>query len=63
MKPPFENHYTREQQRLIKVLAEYEKQDADTCADCGGEDCVCCEIYQDRQRWVSPDELFEGDDW
>jgi hypothetical protein len=20
------------------------------CADCGGEDCVCCEIYVEQQR-------------
>ncbi len=63
MKPKFENRFTALQQETINRLAEIEQQDADACASCGGEDCVCCEIYHDRQKWVSPEELFEqGDD-
>lgn len=61
-KPKFENRFTALQQETINRLAEIEQQDADICASCGGEDCVCCEIYHDRQRWVSPEELFEQDD-
>lgn len=52
---------TLEQQKLAKRLAEIEKSDADRCANCGGEDCICCEIYHDRQKWQSPEELFFGE--
>lgn len=63
MKHRFENRFTALQQETINRLAKIEQQDADRCASCGGEDCVCCEIYHDRQKWVSPEELFEqGDD-
>ena len=55
-----DNQYTRVQQEIISRLAEIEQEDADACASCGGEDCICCEIYHDRKRWVSPEELFEG---
>lgn len=47
-----------EERKLAERLAEIEQEDADRCADCGGEDCVCCEYYLDRQRWVEPAELF-----
>lgn len=60
MKAVFENRFTAIQQRVIGRLAEIEQEDADACANCGGEDCVCCERYVDRQRWVDEDELFEG---
>lgn len=63
MKPRFENQYTMVQQQIIGRLAEIEKEDADACAGCGGEDCMCCEIYHDRQKWVSPEQLFDGDDY
>jgi hypothetical protein len=53
-----DNQYTRLQQQIIGRLAEIEQADQDACNGCGGEDCVCCEIYIDRQRWVGPDELF-----
>lgn len=53
-----DRQYTRLQQELIGRLAQIEQEDADACAGCGGEDCCCCEIYLDRQRWVSPNELF-----
>ena len=61
-KPNFHDEYTYLQRQVIKRLAEIEQHDRDACANCGGEDCVCCEIYQDRQRWVSPAELFADDD-
>lgn len=62
-KVPFENHYTREQAKLINRLAEIEQEDADACASCGGEDCICCEIYHDRQKWKSPEDLFREDEY
>lgn len=49
---------TADQRRLAERLAEIEQEDADRCANCGGEDCICCEYYLDRQKWVSPEELF-----
>lgn len=52
---------TADQRRLAERLSEIEKEDADRCANCGGEDCVCCEYYLDRQKWVSPEELFSED--
>lgn len=61
-KPNFSDEYTYLQRQVIKRLADIEQHDRDACANCGGEDCVCCEIYQDRQRWVSPAELFADDD-
>ena len=61
-KPIFHDRFTALQRDLIQRLAEIEQEDADACANCGGEDCICCEIYHDRQRWVSPEELFEEDD-
>lgn len=61
MKPKFNNYYTPLQQSVINRLAEIEQEDADICANCGGEDCICCEIYHDRIRWKSPEELFELD--
>ena len=63
MKYIFENRFTALQQETINRLAEIEQQDADRCASCEGEDCVCCEIYHDRQKWVSPEELFEQGDY
>lgn len=61
-KAPFQNHYTRLQREIIGDLAEIEQEDANRCAGCGGEDCICCEYYHDRQKWVEPDELFADDD-
>lgn len=46
-------------QKLALRLAEIEQEDEDRCASCGGEDCICCEYYIDRQKWVDPDELFD----
>ena len=46
------------QRQTVRRLAEIEAEDADICANWGGEDCICCEIYQDRNKWVSPWELF-----
>lgn len=52
---------TAVQMQTLERLAEIEQEDAERCAGCGGEDCICCEYYQDRQRWVSPEELFSND--
>ena len=54
---------TRDQQKLAERLAEIEQEDADRCASCGGEDCICCEYYLDRQKWKEPEELFGEEDW
>jgi hypothetical protein len=54
----FRNILTRDERKLAERLAQIEDEDADRCAHCGGEDCICCEYYHDRQRWVSPEELF-----
>ena len=59
MKQVLGNQYTRLQKEIIGKLADIEKQDEYACDSCGGEDCVCCEIYLDRQRWVDPSELFD----
>lgn len=55
------NQYTQLQQSIIDDLATIEQQDQERCDNCGGEDCCCCEYYLDRQKWVSPEELFEDD--
>ena len=60
-KPKFANEYTTLQREIINDLARIEQEDADRCAACGGEDCVCCEYYHDRQKWKSPDALFAED--
>ena len=57
----FQNHYTRLQTEIINRLAEIEQEDENRCANCGGEDCICCEYYHDRQKWVEPDELFASE--
>ena len=54
---------TREQRILAERLSEIEKEDTNRCANCGGEDCCCCEYYLDRQKWQSPEELFFGDEY
>lgn len=54
----FTNYLTSVQRKTLERLAEIEQEDADRCAECGGEDCVCCEYYIDRQQWKSPEELF-----
>ena len=55
---PFKDMLTADQLKLAEKLAQIEEEDANRCANCGGEDCICCEIYHDRQKWVSPEELF-----
>ena len=52
------NQYTALQKDIIGRLAQIEQEDQDACDSCGGEDCICCERYLDRQLWVSPEELF-----
>lgn len=54
----FNNYLTSYERRTLNRLAEIEEEDADRCSGCGGEDCVCCEYYIDRQKWKSPEELF-----
>lgn len=50
---------TCDERKLAERLAEIEQEDANRCAGCGGEDCICCEYYLDRRKWQSPEELFE----
>lgn len=54
----FYDRLTGPDKKVVQRLAEIEKEDYDRCSNCGGEDCVCCNIYWDRQRWKSPEELF-----
>ena len=54
----FRDMLTRDEREIAERLAQIEDEDANRCAGCGGEDCVCCEYYHDRQGWVSPEELF-----
>lgn len=58
-KAEFRREYTAAQMKLLQQLAEMEKKDENRCKKCGGEDCICCEYYHDRRRWVGPEELFE----
>ena len=57
-KNEFRREYTAAEIELLGRLAEIEQEDEDYCSNCGGEDCVCCERYHDRQRWKSSNELF-----
>lgn len=50
--------YSNLQMSIINRLAEIEREDADRCESCGGEDCICCEYYIDRQKWEPPEVLF-----
>lgn len=58
-KNEFRREYTSAQMEVLARLAEIEQEDEDRCKGCGGEDCICCEYYHDRRKWVSSDELFE----
>lgn len=49
-----------EEKIVAKRLAEIEREDADRCERCGGEDCCCCEYYLDRQKWVEPQIYSNG---
>ena len=60
-KSEFRREYTSAQMQVLERLAEIEQEDEDRCKGCGGEDCMCCEYYHDRQKWVEPDELFESE--
>lgn len=65
-KSEFRREYTSAQMEILERLARIEQEDEDRCKGCGGEDCMCCEYYHDRQKWVEPDELFENemfDNW
>ena len=57
-KESFKDLLTYEERKLAERLAQIEEEDSERCANCGGEDCICCEYYHDRQRWVEPEELF-----
>ena len=57
-KTEFTNYLTSYQRATLERLAQIEQEDADRCADCGGEDCICCEYYLDRQQWKTPEQLF-----
>ena len=52
---------TSYEREVSNSLAEIEREDEERCKNCGGEDCCCCGYYLDRQRWVSPSELFGWD--
>lgn len=56
----FNTFLTATQKQVFGRLAEIEREDADRCASCGGEDCICCEYYHDRQKWVEPDEMLRN---
>lgn len=57
-KSEFYNKLTSTDKKTFDRLVEIEIEDERRCANCGGEDCICCEYYLDRQKWVSPEELF-----
>lgn len=57
-KMSFYDRLTESDKKVVRRLAEIEKEDANRCAHCGGEDCICCEYYLDRQKWKEPEELF-----
>lgn len=54
----FTTIYNSREMEIIKTLSDIEKHDADVCKGCSCEDRMCCEIYLDRKRWVTSDELF-----
>lgn len=54
---------TPEKRRVAERLAEIEASDREACSHCGGEDCICCPIYLDRQKWQEPEEFFASSDW
>ena len=57
-KKEFTDFLDRYDKALLEKLSDMEQEDADRCAQCGGEDCICCEYYHDRKKWKSPEELF-----
>lgn len=63
MQKQFTNFLSSYDKALFNRLAEIEKEDEDICSRCGGEDCVCCEIYQDRKNWKSPEDMLEGNSY
>lgn len=54
---------TAAQRQLAERLAEIEREDANACSNCGGEDCICCEIYHDRMCWQEPEEFFSDSEY
>ena len=49
--------FSRFEQEVFGKMAEMERLDADRCSRCSGEDCIACEVYQDRQLWDTPEEM------
>lgn len=60
MKANLNNEFSSLQRSIIDRLAQIEQSDQSQCDGCGGEDCICCEIYHDRKKWVSPEVLFSS---
>lgn len=54
---------TATQRKFAERLAEIEREDAKRCSNCGGEDCVCCEIYIDRMKWQESYDMFNNSDY
>jgi len=54
---------TPAKRRVVERLAEIEAEDRYACSHCGGEDCICCPIYLDRQQWKEPQEFFSSNEW
>jgi hypothetical protein len=59
-KKDFTAFLSKQDRELAERLAEIEEEDSERCAHCGGEDCICCEYYHDRQKWKTPEEFFGG---
>lgn len=51
------------QRSMLEAQASIEASDAAACESCGGEDCACCEIHLDRQRWKPIDQLLAEEEW
>ena len=59
----YEGSYSRMEKEFITKMAKIERQDADACSQCTGEDCACCEIYQDRMLWDDYGLVFDDVDF
>ena len=59
-KNDFTDFLSRYDRALAERLSEIEREDEERCAHCGGEDCICCEYYHDRQKWKTPAGFFGG---
>lgn len=53
------NRYSKECLEAERQLAPY-----DPCAECGGEDCVCCDVYIQQQYDAGAlDGQYDGDEY